>query len=72
MEDDALLALIFAFFAFFAVMFLIGIIVYIFQAIGLFKIAKREGRQDLAWLGWIPVANTFLMMILLESSPQKE
>lgn len=68
MEDDALLALIFAFFAFFAVMFLIGIIVYIFQAIGLFKIAKREGRQDLAWLGWIPVANTFLMMILLEKA----
>src|SRR5699024_6249292 len=38
------------------------------KAIGLFKLAKQEGRQDLAWLGWVPVVNTFLMMLLLEKS----
>src|SRR5699024_3832713 len=26
------------------------------------------GRGDLAWLGWVPVVNTFLMMLLLEKS----
>src|SRR5699024_2277482 len=29
---------------------------------------KKEGRGDLAWLGWVPVVNTFLMMLLLEKS----
>src|SRR5699024_8156477 len=37
-------------------------------ATGLFKLAKKEGRGDLAWLGWVPVVNTFLMMLLLEKS----
>ena len=67
-NEDAIIAFFFAFFAFFAVMFLIGVILYIFKAIGLFKIAKREGKEDIAWLAWIPVVNTFLMMQVLERS----
>jgi hypothetical protein len=64
--DGVIMAVILAFIAFFVILFLIAVIMYIFQAIGLFKIAKREGREDLAWLAWIPIANAFLMMVLLE------
>src|SRR5699024_7395810 len=35
---------------------------------GLFKLAKKEGKEELAWLAWVPVANSFLMMWLLEKS----
>jgi|SRR5699024_1533345 len=66
MEDDALFAFIIAFLGIIFIFGLIGLVMYIFQAIGLFKIAKREGHGDKAWLAWIPIANTFLMTILLE------
>src|SRR5699024_1095939 len=66
--EETLMALLFGFMAFFAVIALIGFILYFFKAIGLFKLAKKEGRGDLAWLGWVPVVNTFLMMLLLEKS----
>lgn len=63
------LAVILGFLAFFIV---IGLILYIFNAIGLFKIAKREGRADLAWLAWIPIASTFLLTLLVENDVHKE
>src|SRR5699024_9593008 len=66
MEDEAFLAFFLAFLGIIVVFLLIGIVMYIFQAIGLFKIAKREGHEDKAWLAWIPIANAFLMTILLE------
>src|SRR5699024_10165033 len=66
--EETLMALLFGFMAFFAVIALIGFILYFFKAIGLFKLAKKEGRGDLAWLGWVPVVNTVLMMLLLEKS----
>src|SRR5699024_8052004 len=62
----SIFGLLAAFAMFFIVIFLIYAIVYIFGAIGLFKIAKRTPRADLAWLAWIPVANTFLMALLVE------
>ncbi|HLR70965.1 MAG TPA: hypothetical protein VK085_05995 [Pseudogracilibacillus sp.] len=72
MEEDVLLGLIFAFFAFFVVLFIVAVILFIFQAIGLFKIAKREGKADIAWLAWIPVVNTFLMTLLVENDVHKD
>jgi len=66
--EETLIALLFGFMAFFAVIALIGFILYFFKAIGLFKIAKKEGKEELAWLAWVPVANSFLMMWLLEKS----
>ena len=66
--EETLMALLFGFMAFFAVIALIGFILYFFKAIGLFKIAKKEGKEELAWLAWVPVANSFLMMWLLEKS----
>src|SRR5690625_93941 len=56
----------------FLVMFAIGTVFYILQGIGLFKIAKREGKEDLAWLAWIPIASTFLMTVLVEKEVHQE
>jgi len=67
MEEDVLMGLIVAFFAFFVFLFVVAIILFFFQAIGLFKIAKREGKGDIAWLAWIPIINAFLMTLLVEN-----
>lgn len=69
MEDligVGIVGFILAFFAVFVVLFIVGIVLYILQAIGLFAIAKKEGRQDVAFLAWIPIANSFLMALLVE------
>src|SRR5699024_10068416 len=66
--EETLMALLFGFMAFFAVIALIGFILYFVKAIGLFKLAKKEGRGELAWLGWVPVVNKILMILLLENS----
>jgi len=67
MEDSVIVGIIFAFLAFFVFLFIIAVILFIFQAIGLFKIAKREGKGDIAWLAWIPIINAFLMTLLVEN-----
>ena len=71
-EEGVVIGLILTFLGFFLAMFAVGIVLYILQAIGLFKIAKREGREDLAWLAWIPIASTFLMTLLVEKEVHKE
>src|SRR5690625_3851329 len=71
MEDDVLLGLIFALSAFCVLLLIVAFILFIFQAIGLFKIAKREGKADIAWLAWIPVVNTILMTLLVENDVHK-
>src|SRR5699024_9247267 len=71
-EEGVVIDIILTLLGFFLVMFAVGIVLYILQAIGLFKIAKREGREDLAWLAWIPIASTFLMTLLVEKEVHKE
>lgn len=66
MEGDIIVGFIVAFFAVFLFLLLIGAIFYVLFAIGLFKMAKREGRGDLAWLAWIPFISQFLMTLLVE------
>lgn len=66
--EETILAFLLGFLAVFAVLALVGVVLYFFKAIGLFKLAKKEGRGDLAWLGWVPFVNTFLMMLLLEKA----
>lgn len=66
MEDSLFMGFIVAFFAFFVFLFIVAIILFVFQAIGLFKIAKREGKGEIAWLAWIPVVNAFLLTLLVE------
>ena len=69
-EQNIEIVLVLSFLVVIAVLFIIGIIVYIFNAIGLFKLAKREGKSDIAWLGWVPIGNTILMMQMLEGAVQ--
>lgn len=45
---------------------LIGIICYIFLAIGLMKMAENSGIKN-AWLAWIPIANCYIMGELVTS-----
>lgn len=71
-EESVLIGLLLTFIGFFIFLLLIGIIFYILNAIGLYKIAKRAGRGDLAILAWIPIANTFLMTLLVENDVHKE
>lgn len=71
-EEGVVIGLILTFLGLFLAMFAVGIVFYILQAIGLFKIAKREGREDLAWLAWIPIANTFLMTLVVEKEVHPE
>lgn len=71
-EESVIIGLILTFLGLFLALFAVGIVFYILQAIGLFKIAKREGREDLAWLGWIPIANTFLMTLLVEKEVHED
>lgn len=47
------------------VLIVVFIGLYVISAIGLSGIAEKEG-HDKAWLAWIPIANTFLMMMLVE------
>src|SRR5690625_313877 len=73
MSDEQMLGtFLAAILGFLAVFLVVGLILYILQAIGLFKIAKREGRADLAWLAWIPIASTFLMTLIVENNVHKE
>src|SRR5699024_5310205 len=32
----------------------------------------REGRDDLAWLAWIPIVNSFLLTLLVEQAVHKD
>lgn len=40
--------------------FLIGLIFYIFQSVGLYRVAKRRTIRH-AWLAWLPVGNSWIM-----------
>lgn len=71
-EEELFGTIILAFLGFFVIFAFVGLILYILQGIGLFKIAKREGRAELAWLAWIPVASMFLMTLIVENNVHKE
>lgn len=66
-EDAAILAALAGVFIIVGLIVLvISIIFYILMGIGLFKIAKREGKADLAWMAWVPIVNMFLLTQLVE------
>jgi len=72
MEDGIFVGFLFIFIGFAVFMFILGIAIYLLMAIGLVTIAKREGKEDISWLAWIPFANSFLMMVLLEGAVHKQ
>ncbi|GAA0595479.1 hypothetical protein GCM10009001_09490 [Virgibacillus siamensis] len=48
------------------IILVVAVILYILMGIGLFKIAKREGKGDIAWMAWVPIVNMFLLTQLVE------
>lgn len=66
MEDAFIMGFFLIFVILFALICLVGLVLFILQAIGLFKIAKREGKGNIAWLAWIPIASQFLLTLLVE------
>lgn len=73
-EEEAFLLVFVGLFAifFWIALIMVGIALYILQAIGLFKMIKNEGRPDLAWLAWIPIASNFLIMLIVENEVHKQ
>src|SRR5699024_2685161 len=45
----------------------IAIVYYILFALGMSKIARTQGREDMAFLAWIPIAQTFLLPLVVEN-----
>jgi hypothetical protein len=56
----AVLGAIFSF-----IMFIVGIAVYIFFSLALYKIAQRRG-VEMAWLAWIPVGQMYVIGLLVK------
>src|SRR5690625_3133773 len=71
-DEGVILGLLAVFAGFIFLFVIVGIVLYVLYAIGMFKITKREGREDLAWLAWIPLANMFLMPMLIENDVHQE
>lgn len=66
-EEGILIGLLIGLGVFLLVFGVIAVILYVLQAIGLFKIAKREGQADKAWMAWVPIVNYFLLTLLVEN-----
>lgn len=63
---EGLIGTLFAFgFIFIIMFFIIFIAMYVMQALGLYKIAKKEG-NDFAWFAWVPILQGFLIPMLVE------
>ena len=54
-----------AFAIFFVITMLLSLVFYVIQAVALMKIAKNVG-SDKGWMAWIPIANNFVMPMLVE------
>jgi len=52
--------------AFIMVFFIGALIWYVLNAIGLYKIAKKEGNEN-AWFAWVPVLNVLLLPMLVNN-----
>lgn len=57
-------------FAFIGSFLLVSLVLYIFYAIGVQKIAKRQGVKS-PWLAWIPIISSFLFVHLSENTVHK-
>lgn len=72
MEDHIIIG-IFAVLASFILLFLlVGIVLYVLYALGMYRIAQTLGRKDLAFLAWIPLAQTFLLPIVVENDVHEQ
>lgn len=65
-DEGVILGLLAAFAGIFIFLFIIMVVFYVLFALGMFKIAKTLGKGDIAFLAWIPIAQTFLLTLVLE------
>lgn len=59
MSESTAMALIAALGGLLIVLFIVGIISYVFMSLGLYTMAKNRG-IDYAWLAWIPIASGYI------------
>lgn len=71
-EESIILGFFAIFFGFILVGLVIAIVFYVLYALGMFKIAKKSDRQDLAFLAWIPIAQMFLLPLVVENDVHQE
>lgn len=71
-EESIILGFFAALAGFFILFFIVGIILYVLNAIGLYSITKKSEKSDLAFLAWIPIANMFLVTLLVEDDVHEE
>lgn len=65
-EESVILGILAVFAGFFIAIIVVAIVLYILYALGMFRIAKTLGREDMAFLAWIPIAQTFLLTLVVE------
>lgn len=71
-EEGIILGFFAAFFGILLFGFIVAVILYILYGIGMYKIAGKEGRGDLAWLAWIPIGNFFILPLVVENYVHKD
>ena len=58
-------AFVYSILIFLLVALVIAVVFFVVQAIGLYMIAKGQGRPN-AWMAWVPLANLYLMGMMVE------
>ena len=48
------------------VVIVIGLALYVYSAFAWMTIAKKLGKEDIAWLAWVPIAQAALLPILAD------
>src|SRR5690625_1661590 len=71
-EESFLLGFFAVFAGFILFAILIAIIFYVLYAVGMYNITKRSENSDLAFLAWIPIAQIFLIPLIVENDVHKE
>lgn len=71
-EESFFVGLFAVFAGFILFLVVIAIVFYILYALGMFNIAKTLGRSDMAFLAWIPIAQTFLLPLVVEDDVHEQ
>lgn len=71
-EESFLLGFFAVFAGFILLSIVIAIIFYLLYALGMYGIAKKSDKSDLAFLAWIPIAQIFLLPLIVENDVHEE
>lgn len=53
---------------FIAIYWIVVIALYVLQAIAFFRLAKKAGRDDIAWFAWVPILSNILQLRMIRWS----